>query len=70
MDFITLYTCLVLTVGAFFLIRGVPVLALYRDLDRTMKMRLALVASTQLPLVATLMNRLVERGSVRGLRTD
>lgn len=55
---------MVLTVVAFFLIRGLPVLAFYRSLDGGMRFRLALIASTQLPLVATLMNRLVQSGDV------
>lgn len=53
-----------LTVLAFLVVRGVPVLLGYRDCDRTMRWRLALVASTQLPLVATLMDRFVETGAV------
>jgi Kef-type K+ transport system membrane component KefB len=55
---------MVLTIVAFLLIRGLPVLGLYRSLDGGMRFRLALIASTQLPLVATLMNRLVESGDV------
>ncbi|HLU36083.1 MAG TPA: cation:proton antiporter [Thermomicrobiales bacterium] len=55
---------MVLTIAAFLLIRGLPVLGLYRSLDGGMRFRLALIASTQLPLVATLMNRLVESGDV------
>lgn len=53
-----------LTLVAFFMIRGLPVLALYRQFDTKMRMRLALVAATQLPLVATLMNRLVASGDI------
>lgn len=53
-----------LTVIAFFLIRGVPVLAGYQRFDRVMRWRLALVAAAQLPLVATLMERFIESGDV------
>ena len=53
-----------LTVIAFFVIRGVPVLAGYQRFDRTMRWRLALVAAAQLPLVATLMERFIASGDV------
>lgn len=53
-----------LTVVAFFAIRGVPVLLGYQRFDRVMRWRLALVAATQLPLVATLMERFIESGDV------
>lgn len=53
-----------LTVVGSFLIRGLPVMALYRDMDTRMRMRLALIAATQLPLVATLMTRLIENGRI------
>lgn len=51
-------------VVASFLIRGLPVLLLYQRFDMAMRMRLALIAATQLPLVATLMNRFIDRGTV------
>lgn len=51
-------------VGISFLVRGIPVLMTYRRFDRKMQWRLALIAATQLPLVATLMNRFVEQGAV------
>lgn len=47
-----------------FLIRGVPVLLGYRRFERRMRWRLAFVSATQLPLVATLMERLIESGDV------
>ena len=53
-----------LTVIAFLVIRGLPVLLGYKDFDRTMRWRLALMAATQLPLVATLMERFIEKGDV------
>ncbi len=53
-----------LAVVGSFVIRGLPVMALYRDMETGMRMRLALVASAQLPLVATLMTRLVDTGRV------
>jgi Kef-type K+ transport system membrane component KefB len=53
-----------LTALAFLAVRGVPVLLGYKDFDMKMRWRLALVASTQLPLVATLMERFIEGGQV------
>jgi len=53
-----------LTVIAFLVVRGLPVLLGYRAFGQTMRWRLALVASTQLPLVATLMGRFIEGGQV------
>lgn len=53
-----------LTVLAFLLVRGLPVLLGYADFDRKTRWRLALVASTQLPLVATLMGRFIANGNV------
>lgn len=53
-----------LTAIAFLLIRGLPVMLGYGNFDRKMRWRLALMASTQLPLVATLMERFVQRGDV------
>ncbi len=47
-----------------FIIRGVPVLLGYRRFERRMRWRLAFVSAAQLPLVATLMERLIESGDV------
>lgn len=47
-----------------FLVRGLPVLLGYQRFTRDMRWRLAFVAATQLPLVATLMERFIESGTV------
>lgn len=53
-----------LTVIAFLIVRGLPIMVLYREMDFDARWRLGLVAATQLPLVATLMHRFVEAGKV------
>ncbi len=53
-----------LGVVASFIIRGVPVLIGYRRFERGMRLRLALVAATQLPLVATLMDEFIADGDI------
>lgn len=53
-----------LTLIASLLIRGAPILLGYSHVEPKMRWRLALVASTQLPLVATLMDQYVGRGYI------
>lgn len=53
-----------LTAIAYILVRGLPILLGYKTFDLAMRWRLALVASTQLPLVATLMGRFMGSGIV------
>jgi len=53
-----------LTAIAYIVIRGFPILVGYKTFDTAMRWRLALVASTQLPLVSTLMERFMDSGIV------
>jgi Kef-type K+ transport system membrane component KefB len=48
----------------FFIVRGLPVLAGYQRFERGMRMRIALVTATQLPLLVTILDRMVENGDV------
>lgn len=50
-----------LVVIASFLIRGLPTYLVYHDVEFRMRRRLALMSSTQLPLVATLMTTYIAR---------
>ncbi len=50
-----------LVVVASLLIRGLPILLTYRDFSMPERWRLALIAGTQLPLLATLMDRFVDK---------
>lgn len=51
-------------IAVFLLVRGVPVMFGYQRFERRLRIRLALVAATQLPLVVTIMERLVASGDV------
>jgi Kef-type K+ transport system membrane component KefB len=51
-------------VGVFFIVRGLPVLLGYRRFDPPMRLRLALVTATQLPLLVTIVARMVEMGDI------
>lgn len=53
-----------ITAIAYLAVRGLPILLGYRTFDLAMRWRLALVASTQLPLVSTLMERFMSSGYV------
>lgn len=53
-----------LTAVAYIAIRGFPILFGYKSFDLGMRWRLALVASTQLPLVSTLMERFMASGYI------
>jgi len=53
-----------LTAVGYIVIRGIPILLGYKTFDVAMRWRLALVASTQLPLVSTLMERFMNSGYI------
>lgn len=51
-------------VVVFLVVRGLPVLLGYRDLEISMRTRLALITATQLPLLVTIVDRMAESGDV------
>jgi Kef-type K+ transport system membrane component KefB len=51
-------------VVVFFVVRGLPVLLGYKRFDPRMRFRLAIVTATQLPLLVTIVDRMVAQGDI------
>jgi Kef-type K+ transport system membrane component KefB len=51
-------------VVVFFVVRGLPVLLGYKRFDPRMRFRLAIVTATQLPLLVTIIDRMVAQGDI------
>jgi Kef-type K+ transport system membrane component KefB len=51
-------------VVVFFVVRGLPVLLGYKRFEPRMRLRLAVITATQLPLLVTVINRMVGQGDV------
>jgi Kef-type K+ transport system membrane component KefB len=48
----------------YFVVRGLPVLLGYRRFEPRMRLRIAVVTATQLPLLVTIIDRMVEQGDI------